>query len=511
MSDPSVIIIGAGLAGLSAGCFAQMNGYQSHIFEHHSRPGGVAASWHRGAYLIDGGIHFLMGHRPGTGLYDLYSQLGIVPANRFVDMSNLGRFIHEPSGRSWDVTPDLDCFRELKARSPQDAPVIDELLSGTRAMQGLDLSEVGLGSPPELASSLQQLKELWTMRRLLRYMTGKFGKPVAEYVRDIDDPVLGKFLEYLFLPEAPVYFILMILALLADGELAYLEGGCLGFVRAIEQHYVKLGGEVTYGARVDEILVDTGRAVGVRLAPDAPPPRERHAGAVISAADGHSTIFDMLHGQYVNSHIQKRYATWPLFKPLLMMSYGVELDLSGEPPFCVLVLREPLKVGGRDVEVVFVRILNYSSRFSPAGKTVVQVEFETEWDYWNELQKRDRKAYETEKARLAGDVLERLDALYPGLASRVEVTDVATPYTTWRYTLNHRASPEGWLMTPVALRTTIERTLPGLERLYLAGQWVMPGGGVPPVLYSGRHAVQILCDRDGKGFVSSPAEMSRSA
>jgi phytoene dehydrogenase-like protein len=66
-------------------------------------------------------------------------------------------------------------------------------------------------------------------------------------------------------------------------------------------------------------------------------------------------------------------------------------------------------------------------------------------------------------------------------------------------------------MTPVALRTTIERTLPGLERLYLAGQWVMPGGGVPPVLYSGRHAVQILCNRDGKGFVSSPAEMSRSA
>ena len=53
-------------------------------------------------------------------------------------------------------------------------------------------------------------------------------------------------------------------------------------------------------------------------------------------------------------------------------------------------------------------------------------------------------------------------------------------------------------MTPVALRTTIERTLPGLERLYLAGQWVMPGGGVPTVLYSGRHAVQILCDRDGK-------------
>jgi len=72
VSDKSVVvIIGAGLAGLAAGVYAQMNGYRSHIFEHHSRPGGVAAAWRRGDYLIDGGIHFLMGHRPGQPLYDL--------------------------------------------------------------------------------------------------------------------------------------------------------------------------------------------------------------------------------------------------------------------------------------------------------------------------------------------------------------------------------------------------------------------------------------------------------
>jgi phytoene dehydrogenase-like protein len=87
MSEKSIIIIGAGLAGLSTGCYAQMNGYQSHILEHHSQPGGVAAAWKRRDYLIDGGIHFVMGHKPGTGLYELYRQLGIVPANRFVDLT----------------------------------------------------------------------------------------------------------------------------------------------------------------------------------------------------------------------------------------------------------------------------------------------------------------------------------------------------------------------------------------------------------------------------------------
>ncbi|UCE39371.1 MAG: NAD(P)/FAD-dependent oxidoreductase [Thermoplasmata archaeon] len=62
--EKSIIIIGAGIAGLSAGCYARMNGYQSHIFEHHTRPGGVAATWKRKDYIIDGGIHWLMGNKP---------------------------------------------------------------------------------------------------------------------------------------------------------------------------------------------------------------------------------------------------------------------------------------------------------------------------------------------------------------------------------------------------------------------------------------------------------------
>jgi phytoene dehydrogenase-like protein len=147
-----------------------------------------------------------------------------------------------------------------------------------------------------------------------------------------------------------------------------------------------------------------------------------------------------------------------------------------------------------------VRTFNYSPRFAPPGKTVVQVEMETHWDYWNDLQEQDRASYDAEKARLASEALQRLEVHYPGLSASVEVTDVSTPYTTWRYTLNHKGAWEGWLMTPEAMRTSIERTLPGLSNFYMAGQWVMPGGGVPPCLYSGRHAVQLLCRQDGKRF-----------
>lgn len=497
MAEKSIIIIGAGLAGLSTGCYAQMNGYQSHIFEHHSQPGGVAAAWKRQGYLIDGGIHFVMGHKAGTALHELYRQLGIVPANRFVDLSTYGRFTHEASGRSVEITQDLDRLADdLKAFCPAEAWIANELIAGARAMQGLDMSEVGLGKPPELMSALDQLKDMWAMRRLLKYVVGKYGRSVTDYARAVHDPVMRVLLENLFLPEAPVYFIFMLLALLADGQLGLIEGGSHDFVRAIEKRYDDLGGEITYKATVKKILVENDCAVGVRLADGS----EHRADAVVSAADGYSTIFKMLDGRYVNDKIRNRYENWKTFRPLLLVNYGVAQEFPDEPPFAIIILEHPFTISEQEVGGMCVRIFNYSPRFAPPGKTVVQVELETEWDYWNDLQRENRARYDAEKERVAAEVLQRLESHYPGLSSQVEVTDVSTPYTFWRYTLNRQGAWEGWLMTPEAIRTTIERTLPGLSNFYMAGQWVMPGGGVPPCLYSGRHAVQLLCRQDRKPF-----------
>ncbi len=502
MSEKSIAIIGAGLAGLATGCYAQMNGYQSRIFEHHAHPGGVAAAWKRGDYLIDGGIHFVMAHRPGTGLYEMYQQLGIVPATRFVDLMTYGRFTDEASGHNVTVTQDLDRLAyDLKALSPADARIVDELIAGARALQGLDMSELGMSRPPELMGPLDPLKEMWAMRHLLRYVMGRYGKPVADYARAVQSPTLRACIENLFLPDVPVYFIFMILAMLADGQLGLIEGGCLEFIQAIEERYQALGGQVTYNATVEQILVKDDRAVGLRLTDGS----EHHAGAVVSAADGHSTIYNMLGGRYVNEKIDRRYATWKTFAPLLMISYGVAREFVDEPAFATIVLERPLDVGPQLVDKIFLRIFNYSPRFAPSGKTVVQVEFETEWDYWDDLQRADRARYDAEKQRVAAEILRRLESHYPGIAALVEVTDVATPYTTWRYTLNRKGAWEGWLMTPKAIRTTIERTLPGLRDFYMAGQWVMPGGGVPPVLFSGRHVVQLLCHRDGKPFSMTEA------
>ena len=60
----SVMIIGAGIAGLSAGIYAQLNGYRSRIYEMHSLPGGLMTAWKRKGYTMDGCIHWLTGSSP---------------------------------------------------------------------------------------------------------------------------------------------------------------------------------------------------------------------------------------------------------------------------------------------------------------------------------------------------------------------------------------------------------------------------------------------------------------
>ena len=91
MAEQSIIIIGAGLAGIATGSYGQMNGYRTHILEHHSEPGGVATAWMNHGYLMDGGIHYLMGHRPGQACYDLYRELGILQDRHYPD---LDVFVH---------------------------------------------------------------------------------------------------------------------------------------------------------------------------------------------------------------------------------------------------------------------------------------------------------------------------------------------------------------------------------------------------------------------------------
>lgn len=499
MSEKSVTIIGAGLAGLSAGCYLQMNGYHSRIFEHHASPGGVAACWKRKGYLIDGGIHFVMNCQPGSKVYEVYRELGAAQANRFIEAEAYARFFDEATGRSLPVTANLSRLaHDLKVLSPADGSIAEEFMRVAKSGGNLDLGAMGLDSPPEIMGGLDWLRMIWQLRPFLKYFVGSYRKPIQEFAAKAKDPWLRFVLENMFTPEVPVWFVSMLLGMLSNGELGLLSRGSVGFVQPIEARYKDLGGEISYNSTVEEVLVEHHRAVGVRLADGV----EQRSDVVVSAADGRSTIFDLLGGRYVDKAIRKMYRDWQLVRPAVMISYGVAREFAEEPSLTIMKLEKPLVVGEGTVQAVVLRIFNYSDRFAPPGKRLLQASFETTWDHWHGLRE-DAAAYEEEKNRVAREVLGRLESHYPGISGQVEVTDVATPYTTWRYTRNHKGAYMGWLATPQAIFTTVRRTLPGLGSFLMAGQWVMPGGGVAPSLYSGRHVAQILCHQDGKPFITS--------
>jgi len=502
--DKSVIIIGAGLAGLSAGCYAQMNGYKTQIFEMHSLPGGLCTSWKRKGYTFDGCLHWLSGSRSGQW-YRFYEELGAVQDRRMVDHEEFVR-IEGPEGKAWTVYTDLDRLEQhMLELSPGDAKAIKELC---RAARILTHGEMPMEKPMEWMGPLDVLKMLTSMRRLLTM--GKYAKiSTQEYASRFSDSFLREVFPMLLddLDGFPMVASLSALAESHNHNAGWPIGGSLAFAQGIERRYLDLGGEVHYRARVEKILVEASsepgrsvdQAVGVRLADGT----EHRADWVISAADGRTTIFDMLDGKYVDDKIRSYYDEWPLYQPEIQVSLGVARDLSNEPHSLIFPLEEPIDVGGETRRWLHVSHHCYDPTMAPAGKSVVKVDFlQIDHAYWKALYA-DQECYKAEKQALAEAVIARLEKRFPGIAAQVEVVDVATPVTYERYTGNWQGSYMGWADTTETMLKVMSRTLPGLGRFYMAGQWVHPGGGVPGAVTSGRHLVQVMCKEDRRSFVTT--------
>lgn len=417
MAD-SIIIIGAGIAGLSAGCYGRMNDYRTRIFEMHDKPGGVCTSWSRKGYTFDGCIHWLVGSKEGPGLNQIWRELGALQDRRVIDHEEFAR-IEGAEGKTLIVYTDVDRLeRQMLDLSPSDTGSIEELADAIRRLSRL---EVPLGRP----KPIEGLKTLPGLLRAAGPLRKLAKVTVEEYARRFKDPFLRQAVNLIFdLPDAPMISLAMTLAWLNRKDAGYPEGGSLEFSRAIERRYLGLGGDVSYKSKVENILVEGGRAVGVTLADGS----EHRADIVISAADGHATIFDMLGGRFVDEEVRGFYDRWPLWDPLVQVSLGVARDLSATPHTVSFPLEEPVDAGGKKSERLYYMHYCFDPTMAPAGKSVVVVLLPSDYDQWVRLHE-DPGRYSAEKERIAGEVIGALERHLPGLRDQVEEVDVATPLT----------------------------------------------------------------------------------
>ena len=126
-----VLIFGAGVAGLAAGCYARMNGFDTLIIEQHFLPGGLCTSWERDDYIFDGCISYLYGTAPGMPFNDLWQELGVAD-RQFIHREEFIR-VRDETGHEvigW-ADPETRCYHIFpELRPPSEAELKRRLWGG---------------------------------------------------------------------------------------------------------------------------------------------------------------------------------------------------------------------------------------------------------------------------------------------------------------------------------------------------------------------------------------------
>ena len=501
-----IIIIGAGIAGLSAGCYARMNGYDAEIYEMHDKPGGLCTAWKRKGYTIDGCLHWLTGSSPNYNFYKVWEELGAVQGRRMINHNVFTRF-NGSDGKSFIVYADADKLeKHMLELSPADSDNIKLLC---RLIRRFTKFQMPVGKPFELFNVFDIIPLIVKMIPFSRDMNFCNRITIGEFASRFQDPFLREMLpKIIWIKDYTLLSLVVTLALLHIKDGGFPEGGSLEFARAIEKRFLALGGNIFYKQRVAKILEENAQAVGIRLADG----REIKGDYVISAADLRTTLYEMLDGKRIDPMHEDLFNTCKLAPSSVQVSFGINMDLSSQPEgsseWCQL--KSPMLIGNQSFDWMVVKNYCYDKTLSPAGKSVVECTFMIDdFQYWKNLAA-DKEAYRHEKDRIATAVADELENKYRGFKAAIEVTDVATPMTYVRYTGNWKGTYMTWVIPPDKVKEfrMVKKTVPGLDNFWLSGMWVQPPGGVPTGAMTSRDIIQIICRRDKKRFQTSVPAIS---
>lgn len=512
--SPSVIIIGAGVAGMSTGIYLQMNGFTTRIYEKHVLPGGCCTAWSRKSYIFDYCIDWLIGSAPGNDAYRVWQELGALDGKSINNFEIFNRVIDE-KGNSLDFFNDPDKLeKQLLSISPLDEKLIKQFCNDLRKFIALSIF------PPMKPKSLMSWTEKVAMYAeilpafRLFWRTG--AKQMRAFTNSFKHPFLKRAMNYIFFQDPEVFPILPFLYNMAcayNGNAGFPAGGSLGLSRSIEQRYLSLGGSIHYKSSTKRILVENDRAIGIELKKGPP----QFADYIVSACDASTTIYDMLEGKYTNDAIDKLYKDiilkpGILFPSVISVFLGLKGEVGQDEAHSTSYLLEPEHAknlpGCAQNCLVVQHRSRYADGFAPPGHSIIHCTYFSDFDFWENLRSDDKANYRQKKRDIIEFIIQFLEQRHRGIREKIEVVEVATPATTKRYTGNFKGSIFGFKAFTEAedlaekLFDKNRMQLPGLSNFYLSGQWVL-GGGLPRAAMSGRYVAQFLCKELEKDFYSS--------
>ncbi|WP_026733213.1 carotenoid isomerase [Fischerella sp. PCC 9605] len=478
------IVIGSGIGGLVTATQLAAKGAKVLVLERYLIPGGSAGYFERQGYRFDVGASMIFGfgQRGTTNL--LTRALNAVNVSLEVIPDFVQIHYHLPDNIDFKVERTYEKFLpNLIAYFPHEAKGIrrfyDECWQVFNSLNCMDL--LSLEEPRYLLRMFFQ--HPLACLRLLKYLPQNAGDVARRYIKD---PLLLKFIDmecycWSVVPAdmTPMINAGMVFSDRHYGGVNYPKGGVGQIPQKLVEGLIQAGGKIKYQAKVTQILIEKGRAVGIKLADG----QIYRAKRIVSNATRWDTFTKLILPDKIPPNEKKWQQNYQKSPSFLSLHMGVKASLLPAKTECHHILLEDWENMAAPEGTIFVSIPTLlDPDLAPAGYHIMHV-FTPHWiDDWQRLSAKD---YEAKKEEAAGRIINRLEKIFPSLDAGLDYLEVGTPRTHRRFLGREdgtygpipRRKLRGLLAMPFN-RTAI----PGL---YCVGDSTFPGQGLNAVAFSG--------------------------
>lgn len=491
-----VVIIGGGIAGLSAGIFAQRNGFESVILEKNHNLGGECTGWDRNGYHIDGCIQWLVGTKKGTPIHDLWTIVGALDGVQIYNPESFLAFEHE-SGVTVHFYRDLALLRSSwLSISPQDEVAIHHFCD---TIERLHSYEIPVEKPDDLMGLGEKIKFMIAMKDVGLVMQ-KFGKmSLKDYAKSFQHPALRETLSS-FVPDGySALSVFFALSSFTKDQASIPYGGSKQLALRMMERYLSLGGMVKTNCEVVAVSIDD-KKVKQAVCSNG---NSIEGDYFIAACDPSVLYQNLLKGNYSDPKFEKRYHN-PVDYPLgseIRIAIGYE-GIMEDIPRSLRFPIAPIRINEEKIHMLTMTHYHYEPAFAPAGCTLITCsinQFHSDYDHWHALAK-DVASYNQEKTRIGDEIIQAIEKRFSHMKGKLTLLDVATPKTFERYCNAYRGSFMAFLPTINGKMMSHTGEIKGLKNIFLSGQWLQPPGGLPVALITGKDTIMRLCKKEGRSF-----------
>ena len=478
------IVIGSGIGGLVTATQLAAKGAKVLVLESYLIPGGSAGYFEREGYRFDVGASMIFGFGKKGTTNLLTKALAAVDMSIETIADPVQIHYHLPDGLDLKVHRDYEQFlQELISHFPAEKTGIrrfyDECWQVFNCLNSMDL--LSLEEPRYLTRVFFQ--HPLSCLGLVKYLPQNVGDVARKYIKD---PKLLKFIDmecycWSVVPadRTPMINAGMVFSDRHYGGINYPQGGVGQIALKLVEGLEKAGGEIQYKARVAEIILDAGRAIGVRLTNG----KEYYAKKIVSNATRWDTFEKLLPPESLpgsEKNWQKRYQKSPSF---LSLHLGVKADVLPSGSECHHILLEDWQNMEAEQGTIFVSIPTLlDPSLAPPDHHIIHT-FTPSWiDQWQKLSPQE---YQQKKEAAAHRLIERLKKLFPKLDTGLDYIEIGTARTHRRF-LNRIDGSYG----PIPRRKLLgllgmpfNRT--AIPNLYCVGDSTFPGQGLNAVAFSG--------------------------